>query len=316
MPLTTRTGLVVAALAATLTATLGLAPTAQAGGGSDNTQVRTGVPSKKVGKCRMYANESRFGMVCRKYKGGDRSVGEILQGDKVPECWDEPLPEDLVDEYAPYAADLEANGHKGRFVLRNCMKGIDPETLEITGEVEFTEEVRWLEEGDPGLPDLTANQRELVAIEGGQGTIPLPTLMTTPTVRPRVGQQVAFSLADGEPAVTPVVHPAAASVTMRARMTQLRVTPETGSRRVTCPNGGIQVAVGDTPTSLPAACWWRYTHSSSTQPEGLYPVLAEARWVVEYAANAETGPWQQFAVFTKEQTTMQTVTEVQTVAIR
>jgi hypothetical protein len=301
------------ALGVAVATALATAPAAQADGGGEGGSPGGSSTSRTVGNCRVYGGSGGFGLDCRSYSGSDDTIREILGGDPLPDCWDEPLPAELLDEYAPLISEQAALGQRGRFVLRTCMTGIDPRTLKKTGDVKFDQQVTWVPEGDPGKPALTERQKRLVGIERKSAVIPLPLLVATPTVRPRVEQPVSFAVANARE-VGPLTYVDAGTVVrMRARLTRLEITPAPGGPSVSCAGGGVTAGPGDTPRSQPEGCWWTYDRSSAAQPGGTYPVRARARWVVEYSRG---GGWLQLSSFAKEQTLQQPVTEIQTVVIR
>jgi hypothetical protein len=275
--------------------------------------VATGPVHRQVKTCRLYASDLGFGMLCNRITGGGLSIRQILGGEPLPGCWQEELPADLQSEYAALQAERIRSGSQGAFWLQTCLHGIDPKTLRVTGEVTFTEEVVWINDGDP-VVRLTPGQARLVTIERHEATIPLPTVVTSPTVRPRVDQDVAFRVVNDNQ-VGPLLfnQPGVGPVQMRARLIHLQVTPQPGAAAVNCPGTGVQVTATDTPASRPQACWTKYTRSSAAQPGQTYAVQAVTSWTVEYSTGG--GPWQALATVEKRQTSLQPVTEVQTVVV-
>jgi hypothetical protein len=302
-------------MAAALAAATGLAPAASAGQGMNTLQATspevTGPVTKTVKTCRLYANETAFGMRCGTVTVDGSTIREILNGDPLPTCWHEPLPVGLSDEYGELEGQKEAHGDSGAYWLKTCLKGIDPETLRVHGKVTFTEEVVWVPDGAE-VVGLTDNQRTLVAIEAREARIPLPTVATTPTVRPRVMRDVAFSVVNDVQAGPVSYSNGGTTVEMRARLVHLRIVPAQGASAVSCPGAGVEVTTGDTPTTRPEACWWRYARSSAAQPGRTYEVRAIASWTVEYSAG---GAWTPLAMIEKQQVTLQPVTEVQTMVV-
>ena len=282
-------------------------------GGGDDAPVVTGTQRRQLGGCRIYGGQGGFGMRCGALTGGGLSARAILGGDPLPDCWQEDLPGDLVDQYAPQEQQRLAAGDRGRFVLETCLVGVDERTYTATPDFGFTEKVEWLPAGQPP-EQLTANQRRLLAIWGDSRTIPLPSVVTSPTIRPRVGQDVAFSVRNGDE-VGPIGfdRPGPGGVVrMQATLVYLRVVPEPGAAPVRCDGPGIQVTATDTRQSRPEACWATYDRSSAAQPQQRYAVRAVALWLIQYQTG---GVWNDLTVVEKEQTALVPVSEVQTVVV-
>lgn len=292
-----------------------VAPQARAEGGlkapGASAPPASGPVRKTVKSCRLYASQSGFGMRCGSLSGDGSTVKEILGGDPLPDCWHEPLPEELVADYAELRAAQLAAGEKGDFWLETCMKGIDPVTLRVTGEVTFTEEVVWVPEGTPVIT-LTRNQQVLVAIEAKSARIPLPSVATSPAVRPRVQQDVSFRVVNDVEAGPVTYSRNGTLVEMRARLVHLRIVPQPGATAVNCPSAGVEVTATDTRATRPDGCWFTYPRSSAAQPGRTYEVRAVTSWTVEYSTG---GAWIPMATIEKEQITLQPVTEVQTLVV-
>jgi hypothetical protein len=116
---------------------------------------------------------------------------------------------------------------------------------------------------------LSARQRRLVAIEGADKLIPFPVAVSSPSAKVRVNSDVAFS--DGsETSAGPVVQSGAGVgvVRMKARVIGFSVSP-TGDdgKKINCAEKGVLVEAGDTPASVPGACWYQYLKSSAGQPD-------------------------------------------------
>jgi hypothetical protein len=157
----------------------------------------------------------------------------------------------------------------------------------------------------------------LVAIEGADDLIPFPVAVSSPLPKVRVNADVAFS--DGsETSVGPVIRSGAGVgvVRMQARVIGFSVSPtgEDGGK-VKCAGGGVLVHAGDTPASVPGACWYRYVKSSAGQLDSRFPVSTTATWEIRYTAGAANTPWKDWKVLntiTKTQVTQLPVTEIQT----
>ncbi|MDQ1289086.1 MAG: hypothetical protein QG622_2652 [Actinomycetota bacterium] len=292
-------------------AVAGMAPPAAAYPGNENTTAGVTTPPppsgpvrRTVKTCRMYANNVSFGMRCGLSTLTGRTIQQILGGDPVPGCWHEPLPADLTDEYAELLREKASQGERGAFYLKTCMKIAEP-------EVTFSEEIVFLPEGEPPTT-LTRNQRTLVAIEAKESRIPMPTIASSPSVRPRVMQDVAFRVVNDTSTPTITDTRSGTKVEMRARLVHLRIIPMTGAAAVGCSGGGVEVTAADTRTARPDACWYRFPRSSAAEPGQTYPVRAIASWTVEYSTG---GVWTPLATIEKQQTALQPVTEVQTMVV-
>jgi hypothetical protein len=290
------------------------------GGTPGGTQAGTNAPvTAQVRTCSLYAGNGSYGMTCRGAVSASATYAEILGGDPVPTCWDEPVPEDFVPpRYEPDQLDEDGRPLPGRWWLNTCLvSGLTRPGAQPDGPMKFSQEPRYILAPD-GPVVLTTNQELVLAGQRNVRSIPEPFAATSPSETPRVGQLVAFyvppSNTEGE--TITVSGPGIGTVSMRARMTELVVYP-TGGRpdpQVVCPGGGISVAVGEDRESTPDACWWRWTRSSAHRSRGVYPVQVVARWLVEYDAGEGAG-WTPLGDFTREQQVDQPVTEVQTVVV-
>jgi hypothetical protein len=310
---------------------LGAAPGALAGSfgdpGPGSPPPTDGSPqSTTVKSCRLFAAPDSFGLSCGGGHDTFLTVRQILGGDPLPTCWDDALPPDLKAKYDPIAAQRIAAGTKGAFYLEICLHGVDPQTLQVLpGGIHYSQTVQWIPDGrEPKT--LTDRQRRLVATSDQQATIPLPVVASSPSVIPRVGQDVSFWVSNQHVA-GPLRFAGAGvgQVLMRARLVYLQVTPDpTDGTTVGCPGAGVVATRTDTPTSRPDGCWWRYRRSSASQPGQsnpdpgngtslpAYDVQAVATWVVEYDAN---GGWRRLATFERRQALEQPVTEIQTLVL-
>ncbi len=235
----------------------------------------------------------------------------------MPDCWHEPVPEDFrPPRHTPDELGDDGRPLPGEWWLRTCLvRGIDRDTKRPTGRWSSprSRSTSWTRSGPIRL---TANQAVLLAGERNQRQIPEPFAATSPSESPRVGQDVAFYVPPSQRTgdTITVSGPGVGTVAMRARMTELVVWP-LGTRpapSVSCPGGGDRVERGETRTTTPDACWWRWDRSSAHRAGSTYPVQVEARWVVEYQAG---GGWIELGAFTRDQQIDQPVTEVQTVVV-
>jgi hypothetical protein len=274
----------------------------------------SGPTTGQVGNCAIVSTPAFLGLSCGSATGAVVTAEEILDGDKVPGCWHEPLTD----------AELAAVGYQNtpgpdgsRWYWERCLKGIDPKTFEIApGGVRFTIGLVNIANGDP-TRSLTRNQQRLVEFHGDDAQVPAPVAITSPSVRPRVGSWVSFF--DG---TEHEVSASAGAVSLRARVTGIEVEPLGASgpdgETVRCEGHGVRAELGDTPETLPEGCWYRYEQSSSGQPlvntEGLpaYPVVITATWAVETVVNGSATP---FNTFTKSQVTTLPVTEIQAIVV-
>lgn len=277
-----------------------------------STQAGVNAPvTRQVRTCSLYAGGGSYGMTCRGAGSGSASYAEILAGEEPPDCWHEPVPEDFrVPRYAP--EDLDETGHPkpGRWWLRTCLVGgLGP------GPLEFSQEPEYLVRPEEPIR-LTERQRLVLVGQFESRNIPEPFVELSPSATPRVLQSVAFSIPPvnrtGE--TIQVSGPGIGTVSMRARMTDLTIYPK-GERpepRVSCPDGGVRVELGETRATTPEACWYEWDRSSAHRSRGRYPVQSEATWVVEYEAGAG---WTTLGTFMRDLTNLQPVTEVQTIVV-
>jgi hypothetical protein len=276
------------------------------------TSTVTGPTTGQVGNCAVVSSPAFLGLSCGSATGALVTAEQILDGDPVPKCWHEALTE----------AELAAVGYQNtpgpdgsRWYWERCLEGIDPKTYEIApGGIRFTIGLVSIKNGDP-TKSLTHNQQELVRFHNDDQQVPAPVAISSPSARPRVASWVSF-FNGTEDEVTA----SAGAVALRARITGIEVEPlgATKSDSVACEGTGIRAEAGDTPETLPGACWYRYEKSSSGQPlvsdQGLpsYPVVITATWSVETVVNGVATP---FNTFTKSQVTSLPVTEIQAVVV-
>ncbi len=265
---------------------------------------------RQVRTCTLYAGSGSYGMTCRGATGESASYAEILGNEPVPTCWHEDVP--------PGFKPPKVRGELppgGKWYLRTCLvSGIDPETKQPNGRMRFSQEPEYVAPDNP--IELLPGQEIIVAGVRDVRQIPAPFVQTSPSAKPRVGQQLAFYVppANTVGSTISVSGPGLGTVQMRARQTGLQVWP-LGTRpapAVNCADGGVQITTHDTRETQPNACWWTFEHSSSDQRNNRYPMHVEANWVVEYNAD---GDWLELGRFTREQENRQWVPEVQTIVV-
>lgn len=281
-----------------------------------------GPKSGTAGNCSVVSSPSYLGLTCGTLSIGEiQTIAQVLGDDPVPDCWHEPLSarelEELGRENTP--------GPEGStWYWERCMTGIDPDTKQQTGPIEFTTGLISLR-NDREPTTLTRRQQRLVDFnDGGSGGVPDPVAVTSPTVRPRVLSWVSFfnkqKYAGSDDHVGDTVTVAAGGVVLRARLTRTEVFPRGFGNEPTlsCPGDGVLADRDDTPQSRPAGCWYQYEQSSSNQTEtsdGLpaYPVDIRANWVVELSVAG--GPFTEFNRFSKSSRSPVAVTEVQAIVV-
>ena len=310
-----------AAMAALLLASLGLGSTAHAvddppkppsddGGqgpsqGTGDSTDSGGTAYGQEGDCSIVSSPSYLGMACAGGTWNRRSIREILDGDKLPGCWHDPMTPAEVE-----AMMLSTEGGVTWYWYR-CLKGIDPVTLKIGDDgVTFTTGIVSVK--DPGqVIHLTKNQEELVDFYDKDGQIPSPVAGVSPMANPRVGAWVSyFDGTDG------VVEVSVDSVILRGTVTSLDVEPEgTADPTLHCDGTGYKAQRGDTPFNTNGGCWHQYARSSAAQPDQRYPVNMTAHWVVEVSSNGGA-TWSVFNEFDKSQITTIPVTEIEALVVR
>jgi hypothetical protein len=267
-----------------------------------------------VKSCHIVSSSSYLGASCGSLSGGGntKSIKQILDGSKLPDCWNEPMSPAELD-----AMNLQNTpGEQGsKWYWHKCLKGIHPKSFEIVpGGIEFTVGVDSFR-NQPGKTDpkpefLDANQRELVEMHATDGQIPYPVAGVSPSARPRVNQDVAFF--DG---TADEVTVRAVGVLLRARIEKLTIQPMgEGEGSISCPGSGVEVDKDDTPASKPNACWYRYQKSSAGQPDSMFQVPITAHWQVSTSTDGGA-TWAPFNEFTKTSTTTVRVNEIQAIVV-
>lgn len=254
------------------------------------------------GACSLIASPTSIGGVCvRANAFSGVTIEEILGGDPLPECWDEPLTEEELT-----AANL-INSEDAGWYWHRCLRGVDPETYEIDPDGIFLEVGIWpFEHGDPDLVFLTENQQRFMDRFVDRGNVPTPVLMASPNPLPFVNDDVAF-YNFGEDEMQ--VHLSSPGVQMRAQITEMMVYPQgREGPSITCPGPGRQADADDTPQTLPDACWYAYEQSSLDRPGDVFDAEIHVKWQVDARVN---GTWDQFHEFTKSGYARIPVNEVQ-----
>lgn len=278
-------------------------PTTGTGNGNGSGDTSTG----QVKNCMIASSPSYLGLSCGGAGAtGGLTIAEILGPDPVPTCWDEPMTRQELDVLG-YTNTPGPGG--STWYWERCLHGIDPDTKTVLPEgITFTVGIVAIPNGDP-VVTLTPRQQRLVRWSDSSGMIPDPVAAVSPAAHPRVGAQVAFF--DG---TTNLVTVNAGGVWLRARVTGFEVKPTGSGDSVSCPGSGVKATAGDTPSSLPNGCWYKYRTSSAAQVDQKYPALATTTWVAEYSSSP-AGPWTRFNTFTKSQVTTIKVTEIQSLVV-
>ena len=269
------------------------------GGQAKITTIATGEGSA----CSFIASPNAIGGVCVHAKGFDGpTIEEILGGDPLPECWQEKLT-------AQELSDLNlANGTGTSWYWNRCLAGIDRETMEIEpGGLYFGVGILPFRDDDPELVFLTPNQQAFVERFVDRGNVPTPVLVASPNPTPFVNDDVAFFNYGEDELVVDMR--SAPGVQMRAKITETKVYPEgPDGPVVTCAGPGVQAEEGDTPESLPEACWHAYEQSSIGRDGDVFDAEIHVKWQVDVRIG---GVWRPFHEFTKASPAMVQVNEVQ-----
>lgn len=254
--------------------------------------------------CTFIASPNSIGGICVRASAFDGpTIEEVLGGDPLPECWDEKLTDEEL-------ADINlAHGEGTSWYWHRCLRGIDPETLEIDPEGLYFQIGIWpIADDSPDLVSLTPNQQAFVDRFVDRGNVPRPLLVASPSPVPWVNDDVAFfNFGDDEVSLN-LAQP---GVAMRGKITEIKVFPEgPDGPVVTCPGSGIQVDADDTPQTVPDACWHAYEQSSLGREGDHFEANIYAKWQVDIRIN---GQWEPFHEFTKGAPSMVQVNEVQAV---
>jgi hypothetical protein len=275
---------------------------ADVGGGSDG----AGATSGQAQNCSLYATPAQFGLTCP--SGGDagRSALAVLAGDPVPNCWDDPLSPETLARFG-----LPADG---TLYLQTCLSGLDPSRpMALQDSAQLNRSFVDLGPRPPSCPSpqpavrsghcrltLTARQRALVEeLDAQDAQIPGQVTGTWPSATVRVNEPVAVRNLDssGAPAPASTDTIEAGGVTMWAQRTGFAIYPQgAGGPRQAC-DGTAALAPGDSPATVPTACWLTYLHSSAARSGGSFPLRTESDWTVYVRDRSGTRAFADFAEF-------------------
>lgn len=258
--------------------------------------------------CAIVSSSSYLGLSCAGSALDGKTVKEILGHSEVPDCWDEPLNE---AELSAMNVSNKPGPDGWTYYWEKCLKGIDPKTKTIEPEgISITMGLRAIHNGDP-VKTLDANQQELIKGFATNGNIPPPIAGVSPIDHPRVGADVSFFDGTADHVDVPL-----GAIVLRAKVDSIDIEPLGAGRapKISCPGTGLVAGPGDTPANRPAACWYRYLHSSAGQPEDAYPVQITAHWSVGVSTDGGA-TFAPFNAFTKSQITTVQVKEVQALVV-
>lgn len=252
--------------------------------------------------CSLIASPNSVGGVCLSASAFDGpTIKEVLDGDDLPECWQEKLTgEELKD------IGLE-HGDGAGWYWNRCLTGIDPKTFEIEeGGIQFAVGIWYFEDDDPELVELTPNQVEFIDRFVRRGNVPQPVMLSAPSPVPWVNDDVAFYNATEDDLHVDLAVPGAE---MRGRITEMLVYPEgRPGPSVKCSGGGVEVGPDDTPSTVRDACWHAFEQASQTQPDDQYRGEIHVMWQIDARVN---GQWEEFHTFVKSSEGVIQVNEVQ-----
>ena len=273
-----------------------------------------GAPSvpvvRRVGKCRLYANNGGFGALCG---SGARRQGltwrERLGGRPFVACRQDDVPSGVSTPPPP-------DDGPGRWFLETCMVDVDQDTRD-GGDADTRIRLAWVPAG-----------RELGPVppwmdwlwDAFANDYPTPVLSVGPTARPRVNVPAYFWL-EGESAQTQTrqVFDGRRTITMQARLARLRVDPGTDpgpgglgapALPVDCPDGGTAYDRSVGPFDQASTCSHTFARSSAWLPDRAYPVRADADWEVGWI---EGGTFRLLGTFTVGSVQLLPVQEVESV---
>lgn len=277
------------------------------GDGNGQHQTGSGPPAtKSVKSCSLYATSSNFGLTCVSGTGTDHitTVGEILGHDQNP-CWDVVIPPaDLEDKYGVDPATADPNAP---FYLHSCITGLDrSRSLWWQPTAQLNQSVIEIPATAAPCPrpytdamvgkcvmSLTTRQRTVVdALDSQGGKIPGIIIVPHPSTKVRTNEKVTFADSGFALAVKQgeVVKRAdgrwgtkgyqAGGVQIWAERTAYKIYPRGNDD----PSLPVQDCSGF--ANGAGACTYQYAASSATQPDEVYPFVAEADWTVYYDAGA------------------------------
>lgn len=252
--------------------------------------------------CSLIASPNSVGGVCLSASAFDGpTIEEVLDGDDLPECWQDKLTDDELEDIG-----LE-HGDGAGWYWRRCLTGIDPKTYEIEeGGIQFAVGIWYYEDDDDELISLTENQQAFIDRFVRRGNVPQPIMLASPSPVPWVNDDVAFYNATDEQIHVDLTIP---GVEMRGRITEMLIYPEgRDGPSVKCDGAGVQVGPDDTPATVRDACWHSFEQSSETQPDDQYRGEMHVMWQIDARVNGE---WEEFHTFVKSSEGVIQVNEVQ-----
>jgi hypothetical protein len=260
--------------------------------------------------CTVVSGPQYLGLACAGKGHDTRTVKQILDGDPVPDCWDDPVSD---AELAAMHLENKPGPDGWTYYWHRCLTGVDKKTKTVDpgGMHIETGLLRLLNSKDPQT--LTENQHQLVDGLSGNGSVPAPYAAVSPADHPRVGQNVAFwNSSPGELTVN------AGAVTMRAHVVRTTVEPlgKGVGRAVSCDGNGTRVERGQIRTEGDGICWYQYLHSSAGQVDDVYHAQITSHWVVEISASGLPGTFVHFDEFDKSAISQITVTEIQALVVQ
>ena len=294
-------------------------PATQPTGGTPTGGSSGSTSTGSAGTCGLYGGPSGMGMVCAGTSGGS-TIQQVLAGQPVPGCWDaDPFAsnggygaltdQQITDDGLTPSPDFN-------FYLERCLTGLDPTTFAVApGGIKISQQVVYRLKSAPACSSpppatqlglcvmtLTLPQHNFVADRASN--IPYPTAVPSPLPM-RVNEQITFT-SEGDTVIGPI-NPGL-GVQLRARMLSFTVFP-LGADGVALPCGAVQLPDGHAAYQ----CKYTYQQSSARQPNAVYRVRVQARWVVEFQ---DGGGWQALgAPFDMYSDNSYPVSEIQTVVV-
>jgi hypothetical protein len=260
--------------------------------------------------CHIVSGPEYIGGVCAGSSSEGKTAKEILDGDPVPTCWDDPVSEEDL------AAMGKANvpGPDGyTYYWHSCLSGIDPKTKKVEpGGMHIESRLLPIDNGDKPQT-LTTNQHTLVEGVADRGNIPTPVAVISPADHPRVGLNVAFlNGSKGELDVRPL------GAVIHAYVDHTTVEPlgKGISPKIGCPGNGTPARPGQTPVEGDGLCWYKYLRSSAGQVEDVYHAQITSHWVVDISATGLPGTFERLDEFNKSAISQVPVTEVQALVVQ
>jgi hypothetical protein len=273
---------------------------------TDEAPVDNGTQVGQVGHCSLVSSPSYIGAACGTKVDGIVFVAQILGKDPVPDCWHREM---SAGELAAMGLANEPGPEGYTWYWRWCVTGISKDPNRF--DPKYTVRPEKLDHGVKPKT-LTKRQKDLISLDDGEGTVPVPIAGISPADHPRVGAWVSFFDGNYEPVVVNVW-----GMQIRAEVESMTVEPLGKGRgdSFTCRGSGYKAKAGDTPANTSSDCWYKYLRSSAGQPDEEYQVNLITHWNVRYSTDWGA-TWQHFDSFDKEQVTPVPVTEVQSLVVR